>query len=182
MDIESAISECKDYAEKQQNSASRILRLLLMIGMTIVMLVFMIFMFTIMPVETKMAASDSPIANTLIFGFLTVFSVILGILVSLYRFHLNEVARTEHYIIGFMRVKAAASIDSDVPKEVIQSLTDSAFAFIPVGRAGKQGKIENPVPGHPTLELSTLLMNKLVDSIELRPKKDKAEQGSGGNG
>lgn len=99
--------------------------------------------------------------------------VVFSIFTSLYRFHSKEIAKYEHFLLGFMRIRiAATNNEPGYQTEVRQSLTHEAFtydtkpALITKGR-----KVENPVPGNPTSDIGTAIINKIFESIEIVQKK-----------
>ena len=96
--------------------------------------------------------------------------MVFGVLMAIYRFHLNEIAKTEKYRMGFMRIRVAAynSENKGFDTEVRTSLTDGAFDY-DQGTKGK--KISNPMPGNPTSDISTVLINKFVEGFDVKPKK-----------
>lgn len=107
----------------------------------------------------------------------TIFIILFGIFVSFYRFHQKEVSKYEHYLIGLHRIRIAANNSSEgFDGEVRTSLTKDAFNNGENGFFSKKNKqIESPLPGHPTSDITVLLLNKILDTIEVtvKPKKDK---------
>jgi len=92
---------------------------------------------------------------------------------SLYRFHLGEVSKAEHYKVGFLRVRIAANNTSEgFLSEVRSALTDHAFVFQPTGGIfGRSKKVESPMPGHPTSDFSALVLEKILDAIDIRVER-----------
>lgn len=94
------------------------------------------------------------------------FVIIFGVLMSVYRFHLTEISRNEQYKLGLLRIRIAAnnSNTEGFDSEVRTSLTQGAFEF----SSGKEKNIESPLPGHPTSDFSTLFINKILDSMNVK--------------
>lgn len=105
------------------------------------------------------------VSTAVITGAIALLSVVIAILLSLYRFHLQEISRTEHYKLGFLRIRiAATNVDGGFQSEVRQSLTDGAFSYDSSKRV-KKGPIESPLPGHPGSDASALLLNRILDVL-----------------
>lgn len=102
-----------------------------------------------------------------------IFIIVFSVLISFYRFHQKEISKYEHYLIGFHRIRIAAN--NSVGKfedEVRTSLTKDAFVYeSSSGLFTKYKKIESPIPGHPTSDIATYMINKIFNSIEIREKK-----------
>jgi len=105
--------------------------------------------------------------------FIGLFIIIFGILVALYRFHLLEIARNEQIKLGFWRIRIAANNSkSGFDSEVRQALTKDAFLFDKGSKSEKGKEMESPVPGHPGSDLATAVLNKLLENLEVKIKKD----------
>lgn len=166
--IDSAISECDSYISDNRRTAR--LLLVLAIQLSLMALLGAIYLFVFLP--ERGAATSSPITTPIVSGILLLVSVLIGVLVSLYRFHLMEIARTEHYKIGFLRIRIAANNPgTGFGSEVRDSLTDGAF-FYEHARAKTSVRVESPLPGHPTSDLSAALVGKLLEGIDIvvKPK------------
>lgn len=108
------------------------------------------------------------------FAIMGLFIVTFGIIISVYRFHLVEITRNEQIKVGFSRIRIAArNSDAGFQTEVRQALTKDAFSFDRTIKPAKGGKIDSPVPGHPGLDLTTAVLNKILEGVEIVPKKDK---------
>lgn len=105
------------------------------------------------------------------------FIIVFGILISIYRFHLVEIARNEHTKMGFWRIRIAArNTDLGFQSEVRQTLTKDAFSFDRTLRPEKGKNIESPVPGHPGSDLATAFLNKILENVHIDfTKKDKTD-------
>ncbi len=117
----------------------------------------------------------SLIPQEMMLSLVALFVIILSISTALYRFHQKEMTKNEHYKLGFLRIRIAANNnDKDgFGSEVRASLTSGAFTFHSEGLFDKKGKkLESPIPGHPTSELATVIVNKLLEQVEvvLKPK------------
>jgi len=98
-----------------------------------------------------------------------------GIVVGLYRYHLKEISRLEKFELGLMRIRIAGNnFDNEgFRTEVRAALASGAFDSPPSG-ALRDGKIESPVPGHPSSDLGAAFLNKLLEAVEFVAKPKKA--------
>ncbi|MDD2700288.1 MAG: hypothetical protein PHH36_03525 [Sideroxydans sp.] len=141
--------------------------------------------------KQKSTASDKPpatsveipvlsaqLSNSVLWGVFAIFVIIFSVVMSIYRFHLNEISKAEHYKLGFMRIRIAASNSKPTyQSEVRISLTDHAFAYEkPSHGLFKNKHIESPLPGHPTSDLATHLLDKMLDKFELVERKKSADK------
>lgn len=151
--------------EEHRTAAFRVLSIFVMFLLVIVV----IFIF---PTRLFLEASRVPAQVPYIFAaiFVVVFVVVFGVLMSIYRFHLIEISKAEHNRLGFMRIRVAANnADKDgFQSEVREALTQNAFEY----STGKDKKVESPLPGHLTSDISTALINKLMSNIDVKLKKD----------
>lgn len=127
----------------------------------------------------KSSVQSVDILYYILFG---IFVIIFGVMMAVYRFHLAEIAKAEHYKIGFMRIRIAANnIEKGFLTEVRLALTDSAFDNGKVLSAtGRTKKLESPLPGHPTSDVGTAILNKLLDQVEVHlttKKRDSHKEG-----
>lgn len=101
--------------------------------------------------------------------FSGLFVLVFGVLMSIYRHHLGEISRIQQQRLGLLRIRIAANNFAleGFQSEVRQSLTTGAFD--PQKR--KERKVESPLPGHPTSDLSAIIMNKLLDSVRIDIKQ-----------
>ena len=121
---------------------------------------------------------SAPFSDVIIWAFLAIFTLVFGVTTSLYRFHLNEISKMEHYKIGFLRIRIAANnISEGFEGEVRKALTESAFTFQPTYSGfGRPKKVDNPLLGHPGVDLTTTILNKLLDGVEVKPKRRGSER------
>ena len=119
---------------------------------------------------THLLETNNSNSNLVLYALLI---LVFGVFTSLYRFHLKEIAKYQHYLLGFMRIRIAANnSENGFNTEVRQSLTNEAFSYdTKTPLIGKDKKIENPLPGHPSADIGTLILNKLIDSMEIVTKK-----------
>lgn len=101
--------------------------------------------------------------------------LVFGVFTSFYRFHLKEISKYEHYMFGFIRIKIAGNNSKyGYDTEVRKSLTNEAFSHeLKSSFMNKEKKVESPMPGHPTLDLSSAIINKVIDSLDVIIKKKK---------
>lgn len=101
------------------------------------------------------------------------FSVVaFGVLMALHRYHLTEISKYEHYKLAFARLNIARSFSESATESIISSLTIDAFNF----RGGSSGSVQSPIPGHPTSDLSALLISKLLDNAKTSGAANKQKQ------
>ena len=160
--IDSAINTLEQYIEDNQRAGRRLM-------MYLVAFSSFLLLVGISPYLTR---SEQPAAY--IYALSGLFVVVFGVLMAVYRFHLNEVACAAHYKIGFMRIRVAANNHDKEGflTEVRQTLTDKAFDFSPSSVIGGKGKqVESPLPGHPSSDLAAMLLNKLLEGVEVKKKQ-----------
>ena len=115
------------------------------------------------------------ISKELMIGFVGLSVLIISVFTGMYRFHQKEITKNEHHKLGFMRIRIAANnADREGFKdEVRAALTLNAFSVPSDSLFGKKEKeIESPLPGHPTSDLATGMVNKLLEQVDvvLKPK------------
>ena len=99
-----------------------------------------------------------------------VFILIFGVLASFYRFHLKEISRQEHFLLGFHRIRiAAVNSSTKYDDEVLKALTKDAF-YLHTQAQSSKSKVESPILGHPGSDAATTILNKLLEQIEVRLK------------
>lgn len=173
--IDSAIKVLERYIEDNQRAGRKIITYLVAFSFFLLLLIIVPYLFAIgLPVLFALPKSLLSLPESLLYALAGLFVVVFGVLMAVYRFHLNEVARAAHYKIGFMRIRVAASNHDKegFHSEVRQSLTDKAFDFSPSSVIGGKGKqVESPLPGHPSSDLSAMLLNKLLEGVEVKKKQ-----------
>jgi len=105
--------------------------------------------------------------------FAALFVVVFGVMMAIYRFHLSEISKAQHNKLGFMRIRVAANnIDKEgFLTEVRDALTLNAFEY----STGKEKKIESPLPGHPGSDISSALVSKLLNNVEVKIKNESGK-------
>ncbi|MEX0958975.1 MAG: hypothetical protein WDZ63_06765 [Burkholderiales bacterium] len=175
--IDQAIATCDDYISEHRRAATR--TLLLFAQFSIVLVAITIgFVLLLLPPSMELSEQvdvSTLFSNSIIFALIAIFLVMFGVLMSIYRFHLNETSKAEHPKLGFMRIRVAANNSgAGFQTDVRVALTDQAFAFLPQQTGMFRSKrIESPIPGHPTSDLAALLLDKLLDRFELVARKEK---------
>lgn len=101
-----------------------------------------------------------------------IFILIFGVVVSIYRFQLKEIAKYEHFLFGLHRIRVAGNnYENGFASEVRISLTQDAFSTIEGSTLfKKEKKIESPIQGYPLSDLSTSFINKLMEEYEFVKK------------
>jgi hypothetical protein len=95
--------------------------------------------------------------SLLVLGF-AAFALIFGVLMSIYRHHLVEISKLQHYKSAFARTRVAMQSALDERLMLVQSaLLDRAFEY----RSGKEKQVESAVPGHPTMDALAVVVDKL---------------------
>jgi hypothetical protein len=104
--------------------------------------------------------------------FFAIFLATFGIIVAIYRFHMNEIARNEQIKVGFWRIRIAARNTSPgFQTEVRQSLTKDAFTFNRKVQSEKGKEVESPIPGHPASDFSATILNKILENMDVNISK-----------
>lgn len=168
--IDSAIDACRTMEEKHISSASRILSIVLMLTITLITILAIVFLFPFLPYFSREAVE---ISDNVLYVFLAIYTLTFSILIATYRLHIGESARLQHHKIGFMRIRVAGN-NNDLEgyqTEVREALTRNAFEYQVLNKS--KDKIEPPIPGHPAGEITTTILNKVLDGIDIVTKKDK---------
>ncbi len=107
-----------------------------------------------------------------------IFILMFSIITSFYRFHQKEVSKFEQYLIGFHRIRIAANnSEKGFDDEVRISLARDAFSYeTNKGLFTKERKVESPIPGHPTSDIATLMINRIFDAIDIKERKSKRNE------
>jgi hypothetical protein len=104
-----------------------------------------------------------------------IFILIFGVTTSFYRFHLKEISKYEHFLFGFLRIRMACHDDIQNNVEVKNALTQDAFAT--EVKVRKEQRIDSPIPGHPTSDIGSAVMNKILDAIDFTAKPKGNQHG-----
>lgn len=158
--IDSAINELDIYIENNRSAARMVL---------VYLTGFSLILATSLAVMRDKISLPEPLQYILA----GIFVVVFGVVMAVYRFRLNEIAKATHYKIGFMRIRVAANnFDRDgFNTEVRQSLTERAFDYSASSLLSSKGKqVESPLPGHPTSDIFAMFLNKLLEDFELKKK------------
>ncbi len=162
--IDSSIEALDNYIVENRISGKRILAILTFSSIAILAMFILVY---------GSLGQYFAIPENFVYGLFAAFVMVFGVLMAVYRFHLNEIARSEHYKIGFMRIRVAANNYKveGFGSEVRDSLTNKAFTYNPSSVfKSKEKKVDSPLPGHPTSDLSTIVLNKLLESLEFKRK------------
>ena len=104
--------------------------------------------------------------NYILYG---IFIILFSVLTSFYRFFLKEITKQEHYLIGFHRIRIAGNNSTTkYDDEVKIALTNNAFNYGNSTSNSKEKNFESPIPGHPTSDITTTLLNKIMDKLEFK--------------
>ena len=96
-----------------------------------------------------------------LYGIFIIYIITFSVTMSLYRFDINEIAKAHHYKIGFLRIGLALNSSNEIPSELsksIETLTENAFNY----NLKTKNKIESPLQGYPTSDISTSVLNKII--------------------
>lgn len=115
------------------------------------------------------------VTDAMLYASGVILVVLIGVFTGLYRFHLREIAKNEYYKFGLLRVRIAANnaTRSGFDGEVRTTLVKGAFDMPTEDSIlSRRKKIESPLPGHPTSDLATGLLNRLLEEVDviLQPK------------
>lgn len=165
--IDSAISNCTEKVKSHQKQSQTIL---MIVGGFLIVLAFLSFT-VYYELLNKSTFPDVSVLY-MVLAFVIMF---FGVFMSVYRFHLKEASKYNHLHIAFLRVRVAGNnTEEGFQSEVRQALTENAFQ-LELNSAknvfNSRKKIESPIPGHPSSDLSTLVINKLLDNIEFQKKE-----------
>jgi len=114
-------------------------------------------------------------ATVYMYIFSVLYLAVFGIIVAIYRFHMNEIARNEQIKLGFWRIRIAARNNAPgFQTEVRQSLTKDAFTFNKKVQGEKNKEVESPIPGHPASDFAATILNKILENMDINvSKKEK---------
>lgn len=166
--IDDAVDTCITLAKTHEKQARSVLFL--------AYLSFLASTFGVLfAVQPSLLGSMPEAAAYLVFGtFITVF----GVLMATYRYHLAEISRFHQAQLGFMRIRVAArNSKPGFQTEVRKALTETAFSFPDTTARpflSRSKKIESPLPGHPASDLTTQVLNKIVEQLEISLKSKNA--------
>ena len=175
-----AIEECTTSIADHRLLARQAYRALLTIGLLGIFAVAGIIFspFSFVRFFTESSSSQGGSDTHVIYVLFGVLSVLIAIAISLYRYHLAQIEHYQAVKLGFYRILfLTEGSRSKLQPEVIRVLTESAFPIGGTSRLKNPRHIENPVPGHPTLEVGSALLNKLIDALDIVivPKEHRAK-------
>lgn len=112
-------------------------------------------------------------SNTIYLALYGLFVLIFSVTTSLYRYCLKQISKIEHFYFGLLRIRIAGSNSKTGFDDCVkESLTKDAFTYeVQSSIFSKNKQIESPIQGHPVSDLSTSILNKLLESYEIKPKK-----------
>jgi len=171
--IDDAIATCDEQIASHRNSGVRILGVLA--GATAILViavaVFGWLLFQPLARLSEDKAISALFSGPFIYAILAIFTIVFGVLMAIYRFHLNEVAKAEHNKVGFLRIRIAAhNLSQGYQTEVRQSLTEQAFT-VGLSAVQKPKVVESPLPGHPTADVTAEVLDKILQRFDLVEKK-----------
>lgn len=174
--IENAIEECKEKVLKHR-SQSRFILFLVVSFLMFIGIGLYIYIYGLRVNSSTESVKPIALDTSWIYIVAGFIIMVFGVFMSIYRFHLKEAAKYEHLHIGFLRIRVAGNnTKTGYQSEVRKSLTENAFQFETNSTfLNTSKKVNNPLPGHPTSDISTLILNKLLDNVDFK-KKDKSSQ------
>lgn len=123
-------------------------------------------------IEPYLENNNQYISKNYVYLLYAVFILLIGIVTSFYRFHLKEVSKNEQYRIGFQRIRIAGNNSSTKYDDYVKYyLSKDAFLF---GNKPSKEMIESPLPGHPSSDIATFGINKIVEEIVSRSKNSNS--------
>jgi hypothetical protein len=159
--IDSSIEALEKYIEHNRRAGQKVMMYLIVFSMVIFIAAF--------PYLSFLKQPESPP-----YALMGVFIVVFGVLMAVYRFHLNEIARAGHNKNGFMCIRVAANnFDKEgFHSEVRQFLTERAFDYTLSSLIGSKGKkYRKPSTRASHSDMSTIILNKLSEGIECEKKQ-----------
>ena len=122
-------------------------------------------------IPEKLSVNSFPEAT--IYILYGLFILIFGVITSFYRFHLKEISKNEHILIGFYRIRIAGNNSETGYNDYVKYYL-SKDAFFSSDKPSPE-RIESPLPGHPTSDISTTILNKLIEKLDIKDlmKKEK---------
>lgn len=115
------------------------------------------------------------VSDNMLYGVAAILVLVIAIVSSIYRFHLREIAKNEQYKLAFLRIRIAAN-NAGTPGfegEVRTALTRNPFDIqVEDASLFRRRNVESPIPGHPSSDLATSVINRLLDDVEfiVQPK------------
>jgi hypothetical protein len=113
------------------------------------------------------------ISNSIYLALYGLFVLVFSVTISLYRYCLKQISKIEHFYFGLLRIRIAGSNSKTGYDDYVkESLTKEAFSFEgQTGIVSRSKQIESPIQGHPISDITTSIINKLLEGYELKPKK-----------
>jgi len=176
LEIKNSLKFCKSSIKGHRSSARRNF-VFSIIGITSGMVIASISIIGIGNIFPQYGPNTVPSSTIIAVFAITV--MVFGAFMALNRYHLNEIAKYEHYILAFRRLNIAGGIN-DKTCPILIALTNDPFSF--TSHTKSKGSVSSPIPGHPTSDLTTIFLNKLLDNFELSKLKtteNKTESGTG---
>ena len=179
MSLHEAVAACDELMQVRRRAFGQMLLYLFFL----LAIVFMLVLMSVLFLECGSHGSVSSVISFLEtsragwFAFVAVLSLVF-IIVSLYRMHAREYTRLEVAKMGLLRSGVAAAVAGREDRtEVVKALVKDAFSSEAEqrGRLGKKS-LESPLPGQPTSDLLTMIVNKLFQMLDDRQGTGKAEK------
>lgn len=156
-DLETALMFCQSRIDGHKASANKNF-IVAILGLTLG---------GVLCFQTVVFSSQTQTSFAITFVALTV--MVFGVFMALHRYHLNEVAKYEHYKLAFSRLNIARGFGEEINSPIITSLTTDAFNFT---TSSSKNRVSSPLPGHPTSDLSAVVLNKLLEKVEFTSGKN----------
>jgi hypothetical protein len=128
-------------------------------------------------VEVARASIDNRF-NKVTYGLFAFAFVVFGVLMAVYRFHLGEIAKAEHYKLGFLRI-ALAGGQAEFASSIELQLALIRGAFDNQHDKHPKRSVESPLPGHITTDIATSLLNKIIGSFDIVAKPRSGDDKKG---
>ncbi|TGK04027.1 hypothetical protein EHO59_10955 [Leptospira semungkisensis] len=103
--------------------------------------------------------------ETIIISLVLLLISLVGIMLALYRFHIGEANKYEHFKIGLIRTRIALVFASD-ENLPIASLVDNVFNYSDRNMSGKS-KFQSPIPGSFASDSLSVVVNKIDVLIDV---------------
>lgn len=105
----------------------------------------------------------------LLYLLIALLTIITGIIISFYRYYLNEVSKYEYLRLGFLRIAVAYANSSPMYKDIVMiELAHKAFELDTV--AQKKGRSDTAQTGHPVYDSVKQILEKITEEALKRRK------------
>ncbi len=126
----------------------------------------------------KIYEISPPVPESMLYILYGIFILIFGVVTSFYRFHLKEISKYEHHLLGFNRIRIAGNNSITGYDDYVKYfLSKDAFSS---DSKSSNDKFDSPLPGHPSSDISATIVNKLIEKLDIKDllKKESSDKKS----